>query len=64
MKGIQGSQVVKGIDDTHLFPLSWTDNLLAIARYDYKYLTSGEDKMFLLLEKFVIIECRVVIKRC
>lgn len=35
MKGKEGSQVVVGVDNTHFFPLAWTDNPVTIVGYNY-----------------------------
>lgn len=44
-------------------PLGMVNNIVEIVGYDYKYLTSDETRMVRLLEKFDVIESRILIKR-
>lgn len=63
VRGREDSQIVVGANDAYLFPLAWTDKLLTIARYEYKYLTSIKEKMVRLLKKFEVMESRIMIEQ-
>lgn len=43
------------------FPLSWTDELKKITGYDSKYLTLEEVMIFILLNKFKVIDSCIMI---
>lgn len=53
----EGFQVIIWVDD------AFTNNPMAVVRYDYKYLASGKAKMDCLFNKFDIMESHMVIDR-
>lgn len=62
VRGREDSQIVVGADDAYLFPLAWTDKLLVIMGYKYKYLPFIKENMVRLLEKFEVMESRTVVQ--
>lgn len=49
------------VDGTLRFPLSWMDNIVAITRYTFDYLTVGDIEMAQTLDEFNIMESRTMI---
>lgn len=49
-------------DDSHLFPLSWTNDSLAITGYDLTFLTLEEKRIFLIYRKFEVRDFHEVIR--